>query len=465
MTHLTHKTYKTMLGVPQRSWHYRAVAAVLVLTFLTGGGSYDRGLGDVAAQLTAIPLLAWSVWSAGRTSELPLRWSLAGVGLVVTAVAIQCLPLSAGVWEANQARAALLADLSTAGVDLLHLHWSMTPSATERSVWSLLPALALFVSALLLDQHQRRRTVLMVIGLVLGSVVLGYIQLGVPQDSLLNPFPEWVPAFTGVFASPNHQATAITVALVLLFALFLERRNGRLDGAPSPHWYRLALTLAGCLLLISLPVTGSRAMGLLALLGLVAVPSFDGTFLTALRSSGVSRWWAWLGLAVAALVVLGVILAGLQWIRLDASEEVRGALAAATYQMGWQLAPWGGGVGSFVPWFDQSAPDRLFGWEYFNHAHNEYVQWWLEAGVPGMVALAAALALLVWSRPSHRQAAGERGPDAPSVGSWVAVVLVLAHSVVDYPLRTPTMMSTTALLAGIAVAAALKRNRKHLLRR
>ena len=35
------------------------------------------------------------------------------------------------------------------------------------------------------------------------------------------------------------------------------------------------------------------------------------------------------------------------------------------------------------------------------------------------------------------------------------MVVVLAHSAVDYPLRTPALMTLTALLAGIGVARAL----------
>jgi len=250
-----------------------------------------------------------------------------------------------------------------------------------------------------------------------------------------------------------------TAALVLLLALLLAPEV-RSDGRTAPGWHRAAMALAGCFLLASLPMTGSRAMGLLAMVGLVAVPVLNGTVLRALRSPRVPRSLVWPGMAAAAALLVGVILTGLQWLRVDANEEVRAALAVATYGMGWQLAPWGGGVGSFVPWFDQFAPDPLFAWEYFNHAHNEYVQWWLESGVPGMVALAAALALLVWCRPSARRGDRDPGSDAPAVGSWVAVVLVLAHSGVDYPLRTPTMMGVTALLAGIAVAAALSRTSK-----
>lgn len=434
---------------------FPAIAVLLVLTFLTGGGSNDRGPGDVAAQLLALPVLAASLWVLLQAPfDRRLGWPLGVAALIVLTVALQPVLAPAGAWQGNATRAALLADLVAAGVDPSHLSWSLTPWASERSLWSLLPALALFTGAFTLDARQRRALVLWVIALVLASLVLAYLQLGAPQDSLLNPFPQWAPALNGVFANPNHQATAIGVALVLLLAVALQglrRRHG--DDALAPgRW--VALALAGVFLLVSLPLTGSRAMVLLAIPALLAVPLLDGSFVRLLRSSRWPRPLVWLSTAAALGTAAAVVWAGLQWMRVDAMDEARGALAQATAQLGGQLAPWGSGVGSFVPWFEQAASDRFLASEYINHAHNEYVQWWLESGVMGLGALLATLALLAWHVPRSGQ---DRSADAVAVGSWVAVVLVLAHSAVDYPLRTPSMMAVTALLAGMAMAARLSR--------
>lgn len=439
-------------------WHFRAVAAFLVLTFLTGGGSYDRGLGDVLAQLLAVPMLLWALWVARRSNDRRVWWALATAGLVLAIVSIQCVQLPVSVWHGNPARAALLADLSRAGVDPRSLHWSLTPAATERGLWSLFPALALFASALSLDRGQRRWTATLMITLAFASVVLGYVQAGVPQDSLLNVFPEWVPAFNGVFASPNHQATAIGVALVMTLALLLEPRHGWPDYKVA-RWPRFTLGAAGIFLLAALPLTGSRAMAILAILGLLSVAMLSGAISRATHATGRIRVLAWTGLSVSMLLGLVAALAGLQWVVVDAREEVRVALSIAGGKMGWQLSPWGGGVGSFVPWFDQFAPDRLFAWEYYNHAHNEYVQWWMESGWLGLLAVVAALAWLAWSRPSTTDRAGAKpAGEGSAVGAWVGILVVLAHSGVDYPLRTPAMLGVAATLAGIALAAAVARS-------
>ena len=430
---------------------FPAIIALLLLTFVTGGGSMDRGMGDVAAQLLALPVLAGSLWHL--RSRLRQFWlPLTVLALVVAVVAVQLLPLPAWLWETGSARSALLADLSVAGVEPWR-SWSMAPWATGRGLLSILPALALSIGALTLEAAQRQRMIVLVIALVLASMMLGYVQLGLPQDSPLNLFPEWRPALNGFFSNPNHQATAMGVALVLLLALLLQGS----EQTALPPWSKFVMGLAGAFLLVSLPLVGSRAMLPLALLALMAVPLLDGSVVRLLRASSWPRPLVWLGLAAALSMALFLVWGVSEWVRFDAQHETRHISAWATVEMGRQLSPWGAGLGSFVAWFDQHAPAAMIGWEYVNHAHNEYAQWWLESGVPGMVALAAVLGLLLWAFP---RAGSARRADAVAVGSWIAVVLVLCHSTVDYPLRTPSMAAVTALLAGFAVAAAARRQKE-----
>src|SRR5690606_27413211 len=88
----------------------------------------------------------------------------------------------------------------------------------------------------------------------------------------------------------------------------------------------------------------------------------------------------------------------------------------------------------------------------------EYAQWWLEAGVAAIMAMllgVAALALTL--RGLRRLSAHERGL---GVTALVALAAILAHSIVDYPLRTPAMLAVAAALAGIAAAEAARRGNR-----
>lgn len=400
-------------------------ALLLILAVLTGGGSQDRGWGDAVTQL-----LAWAVL-------LPAAWQL----------------LSSGGPPARRWLVALAAAVPL----VLSLQWltglSLAPWASERALWSVLPAVAVFLATLVLPPRDLQRLAWLFVGLASASLVLGYLQLGAPQDSPLNPFPEWPPALNGLYANPNHQATSIAIALVIVISWLIHDDPAHRDG----RWWatRIAVGGLGLFLLAGLPLTGSRGAVMAAVAGLMAVPVANGWLGRRWRRHRRVALLASVGGAVAAALLL---LAAHGWLKVDRQDESRSAVFAATAQMAREASPGGIGTGSFVPWFEAHAPDALVQGEYFNHAHSEYPQWWLESGLAGLAWIAALLLLVIWSRP--RPGRGRR-PDWLHVGAWVGVLVVLAHSAVDYPLRTPALMTATALLAGIASAHAMTRPARH----
>jgi O-antigen ligase len=421
-----------------------AIAIVLVAAFVTGGGASDHGLDDAFTELLSLPLLAWAVLALMAAPANGLRRAAIIVAtLVFAVVALQQLRLPEALWHQAAPRVALADDLRAAGVDSARQLWSLSPLASERSLWSLLPALAVFFGTLSLPPARQRAMLLLLVALAAASLLLGYLQLGAPQDSLLNPFPQWAPALNGFFANPNHQAAALAISVIVIAALLLDER-GR-EPQALPRWSHFVLAALAVVLLASLPLAGSRAVFLLAVLGLVAVP----LLLRNRRRPAGSPAMVWLVRGALAVLALGAIASAIGWLQFDLAHEVRVAVARVTAAMGTELAPSGAGVGSFVPWFDQNAPASLMQREYFNHAHNEYVQWWLESGVAGVITAASAVALLLACRPRPAHDSGDR---AVAVAAWLGCLLLLLHSAVDYPLRTPALMTVAGLLAGIVVA-------------
>ena len=90
--------------------------------------------------------------------------------------------------------------------------------------------------------------------------------------------------------------------------------------------------------------------------------------------------------------------------------------------------------------------------EYVNHAHNDYLELVLELGAAGAVLIVlflgwwAVAATRVWtstlSTPFGRAAT-------------IATAAILAHSIVDYPLRTGALMA----VFGAAIALMAQRSR------
>jgi O-antigen ligase len=156
--------------------------------------------------------------------------------------------------------------------------------------------------------------------------------------------------------------------------------------------------------------------------------------------------------AVLAAIAVAGMLSALTWMRADeTSGELRHALTRETWRLGLQHAPTGSGWGSFIPLFEQAASPLFQRSHYVNHAHNEYAQWWMEGGIPAMLVLTYVLAVWAWLGARLLQDRRER---ALGVACWLAGCVVLAHSIVDFPMRTLSLMSMTGLLAGLVVAEA-----------
>src|SRR5690606_7588035 len=98
-------------------------------------------------------------------------------------------------------------------------------------------------------------------------------------------------------------------------------------------------------------------------------------------------------LLAAGLAALGLS-AAMGWMKVDEIEEFRWVMRQATAALAVTHLPLGSGIGSFVPVFQQAMPDSLLMAKYVNAAHNDYVQGWLEAGIPGLVVVAVVVATL-----------------------------------------------------------------------
>lgn len=429
-----------------------AVVALLVLSLVAGGSSQESGSGVSAARLLALPLIAWGGYlllrdrahGAAATAGL-VSW--AWLAFIATVVAIPLLQLwLPGAMAGGEGRAALVQDMAHFGVDA-PAHWSLAPAATCDAGFALLPALAVFALTLALPTQAQRRLAVVVVLMAVASLLLGIAQLGAPQESALNPYPQWQPAMNGFFANPNHQATLLVVAATLACARLATAVGRWPPGRPHRAATIAVSALVMALAAVALPLTGSRAGVVLFILACGVVVA--------------AHWPAWRGsrrgrvmLAAGLVVAAFALIAALRWMQVDNVDELRAPLRAVTGDIAARFAPAGAGLSSYVPVFEQESPRELLAGEYINHAHNEYAQWWLEAGMPALVAmLLGAAALVATVRGLWRLPANARGL---GVTALVALAAILAHSIVDYPLRTPTLLAVAAALAGIAAAQAAR---------
>jgi len=423
-----------------------ATCILLCVTFISGGSSQETNAGMLIARLLAIPVTMLALWEAQRRGVTGhARWSLVTLACVVSIPLLQLLPLPEWLWMSAPARQQLQNDLAAAGVSNIHYRWSLSPAATERDLLSLLPSAALFVCAVTLGKEAHRRLCWLVIALALFSVAFAVVQMGAGEQSILNLYPQWVPAMGGIFANPNHQAASVAIALVLAISMLLDSRSRVRRGEPVRElvWIFAVLIV---MFALTVPMIGSRAGPILAMISAVIVALGSGAFPIA-RVRGHRGTQAFLCLA-AVVLLLGVY-AAFNWTAGAKIDVIRSTLTRQTALIGYTHAPLGGGYGGFVPLFDQGVDNSLIGGEYINNAHNDYVQLWLEGGV---AAIAGMLAVLVWLAVSFLRLLAlhpKSGSRRRGFAAATAMFVIVLHSWVDYPLRTPALMAVFALLAGV----------------
>ncbi|MCD9032747.1 hypothetical protein LDO32_13530 [Luteimonas sp. Y-2-2-4F] len=423
-----------------------AVALLLALAVTTGGSSQDAGRGVFVLQLASLPALGWATWRQLRGGAPPWPWPWIALAVALFAVPLLQLAPWPAAAVASAGRDALAADLARFGADA-PARASLAPGATRGALFLLLPALAVFWLTWALPARLQQRVAWVVVALAMASLLLGILQLGAPAESPLNPYPQWEPAMNGFLANPNHQATLLVVAATLAGARLATAWGLWPRGRRHRAITILAAAAVVALAFAALPLTGSRAGVLLFLLAAAAVAA--------------GQWPAWRGrrggrlLLGAGLAATAVgLLAALRWMRVDAIDELRSPLRAATAQIAQRYAPSGSGVGSYAGVFEQEAPDAMLMDTFVNHAHNEYAQWLFEAGVLALPAMALGAWALLWTaRGLRRRPPHERGL---GLAALVALLAILAHSLVDYPLRTPALLCVAAALAAMAASAAAR---------
>ena len=111
-----------------------------------------------------------------------------------------------------------------------------------------------------------------------------------------------------------------------------------------------------------------------------------------------------------------------------------------------QYWPWGSGFGTFAPVFMANEDLDLVQAAYLNHAHNDFLELLVEGGLPGVIVVATILIAIVWRFIMLVRT----GPDierAPGLAAFAMLVLLAAHSLVDYPARSDAI----AAIAGVAL--------------
>ncbi|MBB5700139.1 O-antigen ligase family protein [Sphingomonas yantingensis] len=422
------------------------LCAFFLALWVAGGASRA----DVAGQ-AIVRAAAWLALVAALLLAAPPRIGRAWpvglmLGLMLGLALVQLVPLPPVIWQALPGRAPFAEAAAMLGEGQPWRPLAIMPAGAINAAGALIVPIVTFYLMMAVGRAGREWQPAALLILVAASALVGLIQF--TGASLDNPFVnDTAGDVRGTFANRNHFATLLAIGC--LVAPVWAFRDGR-----RPGW-RAGAAL-GLVVLFELVIlgTGSRS-GLLtggaAILVGVAI----------VRRNLMREWahapkWALPAVvggvaAIVAIVVLVSVMAGRAAaidrafaVEVGADMRVR-ALPTIVSMLGTYF-PVGSGLGGFDAMFRVHEPYALLKPTFFNHAHNDYLEVVLDAGLPGALLIAGCLAWWAW-----KSVRAWRGPDGSGramarTGSAILLLLVVA-SAFDYPVRTPLMMAVAVIAA------------------
>jgi len=417
----------------------------LLIALVFGGASRDEVISSDIVGLAALPVLGGAIWRLRGGVDRQWRLPMALLAAVAALPLLQLIPLPPEIWTQMPGRAPVVEGLRIAGVPPGWAPLSLSPQATWSSFLSLPPFAAVFLAALSVTDETRRRMVLCVIAVGVASVFLGAAQLAGGDDSPLRFYAITnKSAAVGFFSNRNHLASLLICVVVLASGWVTEAAIRR----PVPRLTLAAGLVAVALATIGVGLTGSRA-GLLLL-----APAGIGCVAMAWRvGQGRGReLLLLLGGAFLAAVAIVYLSFGQAIARLQSgfSEDVRLIAASVTWPAIKAFMPFGSGMGTFVPVYKMfEGPEAVMN-TYINHAHDDWLEILLEGGIP---AALLALAFLVWFGRRAFELWRRGGVEQTAArAAALCVLLLLIHSAMDYPLRTPALATVFAFCCGAMLA-------------
>lgn len=426
------------------------LVALLVILWLAGGASREDAAGQIVSRAASWAAIVIAVLFARRPRIEEAR----GPALILFAAILLCVaqiaPLPPGVWRALPGRAAFTDSLISPPE--LWRPWSLVPGATINALFSLVVPLAVLILTTSVRNDQKRWIPIAVLVVISLALLVGLLQFTGAQiiNPLINGSPDTV---DGLIANRNHFALFLDLGLLIAPVWAVEYGSSSRVRAP------LALGLI-LLLVLTILASGSRA-GMM--LGIVALSLGFSLSRRGLKSA-LRRYPRWtlpaIGLGIVVLVAIFVLLSvaadrAVSINRLfsqDAEADLRARALPTVLTIIRIYFPFGSGLGSFDPIFRMHEPFALLNPTYFNQAHDDFLEIVLTAGLPGLILLIAAVGWWGW-----RSVGAWRGDMVlPKLGSAMLLLIFFA-SIVDYPARTPLIMTMATLasiwLSGDRVAA------------
>lgn len=368
----------------------------------------------------------------------------AGAAAFLAIPVLQLLPVPPAVWQSLPGRQQLVDVLALLGREGEWHPITISPARTFASLISLIPPFVMLYFVSRLPLVDRTRLLWLLVALALLSGIVGMLQLVSGNANWFRFYYYTHYGYvTGFQANRNAAADIFLIGIAACAAIVAIRRD------LIASWLnRLLFTLVLLFLALATVLTGSRAGTVLLLVVALAI-----AVMLLPRGRAAARDWG-----VAAIAALGLA-GGAFWLaqtaqigrtldRFDGEMGLRAQLWMDTRYALEQVWPVGSGMGTFNPVYLVAERLEAVRVTNPNRAHNDYLEFALEAGVAGLALLVAIFIAIGWRFASILRNRPRPELRAQALFAMTALVVMGLHSIVDYPMRSMSL----AVIAAVAVA-------------
>lgn len=420
-------------------------AALLAAAFLFGGGGSRAGIANLVVQLAALIALAFHRDAVfGFFKEAP-RAVTAVVAVTLLFPLLQCVPLPPAIWHQLPGRELAIEALALIGQENSWMPFSVNAQRTFIAFLALMPPLAIL--ALSCKSHPSDRVFLAAVVVACGAagVILGALQLATGNRNFIL-YAQVVGSqdLQGTFANRNTAGLFLDISLCALISVLYHSRLTPIRVGAS--------VVVGLLLMLGLFLTRSRSSITLTVIP-ASILLFNLWKSRRKQTKDRSRLIVGTLLVVSLILSIGALTSNSRiqksLSRFDNIEDARPAIwqdAQASIRRYWPL---GSGIGTFDEVFqiDESlenlSPGRAA------RAHNEYLETSVESGILG-AALVSSWIFLIGTIAFKRLRAG--GENTLEIGAVSVFLLLALQSILDYPLRSETLLCISGLMLGVLSA-------------
>jgi O-Antigen ligase len=447
-----------------RSLSFWLLSIYIPIIFIFGGSSRDDVQSVVVLHPLSVAMTAIALILIKRATVTENKIIITISTTLVIVVAAYLVPLPHAHWS-GFAGHQLIEEVERATV--IGNVWrplAINPIGGISTLFSIMVPVSVLLLALQTKKEERLDILMILIFLGMLSALIGLFQtIGDANGALYFYRLTNNGSAVGLFANRNHQAILLSIMFPMI-AVFAVANN-----QPRFQRYRSTIALSlGTFLVPMIFVTGSRAglvAGILAII-FAMILYWRSAHRDSLQLPKKAHKLQIIMISGAAFALGIVTIIASRAIALErllmtgAGLEDRFSTWPSIIEMAWHYFPVGVGPNGFSVGYAASENPYLLDSTYLNRAHNDWIELFVTFGLlPTVLAVIATIAVALKFFEMLQGKYGRRDTQFLQLG-LVVVMIVSLGSVVDYPIRTPTIAAVTILALSWVFGAKSNRHLK-----